>query len=88
MSPLDAHAKVSSFSTDLCGGEESVFEVTGSGAYRCIRVSDKCSIKVADKRECTITTWSGADCRGSHSTLPDGSLNCHSVLHASVEIKC
>lgn len=44
------HSKVSSFSDDLCTNGEQVFEVTGVGARRCIPISNKRSIKVADKR--------------------------------------
>ncbi|KAJ0329735.1 hypothetical protein COL922a_012696 [Colletotrichum nupharicola] len=82
------HSKVSSFSDDLCTNGEQVFEVTGVGARRCIPVSNKRSIKVADKHGCTIKTWSGSNCGGSDFTLPDGDLDCHSVLHAAVEIIC
>ncbi|KAK1622448.1 hypothetical protein BDP81DRAFT_455253 [Colletotrichum phormii] len=84
----DDWAKVVSFSDDLCNADQSTFEVTGSGAYRCIPVTNKRSIKVLQKRDCTIKTFSGSNCRGSHFTLPDGDLDCHSVLHASVEISC
>ncbi|OHF00752.1 hypothetical protein CORC01_04069 [Colletotrichum orchidophilum] len=81
-------AKVVSFSDDLCTTGQSTFEVTGSGAYRCIPVTNKRSIKALEKRGCTIKTFSGSNCRGSHFTIPDGDLECHSVLHAAVEISC
>ncbi|KAF6805538.1 hypothetical protein CSOJ01_09407 [Colletotrichum sojae] len=82
------HAKVSSFATDLCGGESGTYEVTGSGSYRCIDVTNRRSIKVADKRGCTIKTWSAHGCLGSSWQVPDGDLDCHSVLHGAISLSC
>ncbi|UQC75163.1 uncharacterized protein CLUP02_01816 [Colletotrichum lupini] len=75
----DNWAKVVSFSDDLCNSDQSTFEVTGSA----IHFTNKRSIKVLQKSDCTIKTFSGSNCGGSHFNLPDGDLDCHSVLHAS-----
>ncbi|KAI3529557.1 hypothetical protein CSPX01_15455 [Colletotrichum filicis] len=40
----DNWAKVVSFSDNLCNSDQSTFEMTGSGAYRCISVNNKPSI--------------------------------------------
>ncbi|KAI3556383.1 hypothetical protein CABS03_03444 [Colletotrichum abscissum] len=84
----DNWAKVVSFSNNLCNSDQSTFEVTGSGTYRCIPITNKRSIKVLQKSNCTIKTFSGSNCGSSHFNLPDGDLDCHSVLHASVEMSC
>ncbi|KAF9871200.1 hypothetical protein CkaCkLH20_11369 [Colletotrichum karsti] len=82
------HAKVTTFSDNLCKNGPRVFEITGSGSKRCNPVKNARSIKVQDKRGCTIKTWSGSNCKGQSFKIPDGDLDCHSVLHASVQILC
>ncbi|KAI1924229.1 hypothetical protein LOZ58_001244 [Ophidiomyces ophidiicola] len=79
-------AKVEMFSSDTCGGAVDSAMVVGSGSYRCIAVTNKRSIKAPVLNGCEVRTFSGNNCRGSNFRLPD--RDCHSVLYASVEIKC
>lgn len=46
----DDWAKVVSFSGDLCTGEQDTIELVGGGAYRCVPVTNRRSIKAIEKR--------------------------------------
>ncbi|KAK4652905.1 hypothetical protein QC762_0078050 [Podospora pseudocomata] len=77
-------AVVTTYSGDACNGNNEQTAVT-NGGYRCFAVSNKRSIGYSGSG-CTVTTWSGNNCRGS--SFVARSSGCYSVLYASVSIQC
>ncbi|CAP71391.1 uncharacterized protein PODANS_6_2395 [Podospora anserina S mat+] len=77
-------AVVTTYSGDACNGSNEQVTVT-NGGYRCFAVSNKRSIGYSGSG-CTVTTWSGNNCRGSSFVATRA--GCYSVLYGSVSIQC
>ncbi|KAK4186753.1 hypothetical protein QBC35DRAFT_515993 [Podospora australis] len=77
---LAAPAEVAELAAKL-KPEISILGTVVVTTYRCFAVSGKRSI-AASGGGCSVTTWSGTDCRGSSFSLPY--QGCFSVLYGSV----
>ncbi|KAM7192894.1 hypothetical protein V8F33_008082 [Rhypophila sp. PSN 637] len=76
---------VTMFGGDVCNGQADSFQVT-DGGRRCVPVrSAKRSISVSGGG-CSVTTFSGTDCRGSSFHANIGS--CTGALYGSVRVDC
>ncbi|ATY64253.1 hypothetical protein A9K55_003833 [Cordyceps militaris] len=73
------------YAGDTCGGETSEFSLENSGS-RCVPVPFAVRSIRAPGSGCSVSTWSGNNCRGSHYDVKDDS--CHSVLFGSVWAAC
>ncbi|KAF7126237.1 hypothetical protein CNMCM5793_002732 [Aspergillus hiratsukae] len=89
-SPLEARSgiEINLYSGDMCDGQVDTVTLAGSGAYRCVAVTNKRSIQKPTMNNCAVRTWSGSNCEGSSWELANDNYVCHSILYASVSIQC
>ncbi|KAJ6780280.1 hypothetical protein PWT90_08468 [Aphanocladium album] len=84
-SPLSSNVNVYMYAGDTCNGQVSQFSLE-NGGNRCVPVPFAVRSIRAPGHGCSVSTWSGNNCRGSHYNVNDDS--CHSVLYGSVYVQC